>query len=340
MHGAFHDAPRTSDESIPLFDAGVLFPRRRPSCHPLTLPSPRSACPPCILHRACARAAFACRRRPPHPVVGDVCEHAVETTGCSLTRDGGAAVLMIQSAFHRTGNHSRLESCPSLRFASATPLRSPVAARVHDDDCRSSDFCHYEPIVSTTLSKGRFLASSGRPCGRTVCPAATNRRRTQLTFVTWKNDGWFSVAPVLVHRPSLRSADESERASRAVDDFPRSCERLPSPARAESPESKILPSLKKREESPYSTPSRASLGHRLRAQEFGERSQATNQPKTRPMFRAPRRVRTCERIEMLSIVHHSFARVRIAPRHARVEPGRPSSFLRREVARTGFSTPL
>jgi len=34
----------------------------------------------------------------------------------------------------------------------------------------------------------------------------------------------------------------------------------------------------------------------------------------------------CERIEMLSIVHHSFARVRIAPRHARVEPGRPSSF--------------
>jgi hypothetical protein len=33
----------------------------------------------------------------------------------------------------------------------------------------------------------------------------------------------------------------------------------------------------------------------------------------------------CDRIEMLSIVHHSFARVRITPRHARVEPGRPSS---------------
>jgi len=33
----------------------------------------------------------------------------------------------------------------------------------------------------------------------------------------------------------------------------------------------------------------------------------------------------CDRIEMLSVVHHSFARVRIAPRHARVEPGRPSS---------------
>lgn len=31
----------------------------------------------------------------------------------------------------------------------------------------------------------------------------------------------------------------------------------------------------------------------------------------------------CDRIEMLSVVHHSFARVRITPRHARVEPGRP-----------------
>jgi hypothetical protein len=33
----------------------------------------------------------------------------------------------------------------------------------------------------------------------------------------------------------------------------------------------------------------------------------------------------CDRIEMLSVAHHSFARVRITPRHARVEPGRPSS---------------
>lgn len=30
--------------------------------------------------------------------------------------------------------------------------------------------------------------------------------------------------------------------------------------------------------------------------------------------------RMCERIEMLFIVLHSFARVRIAPRHARVDP--------------------
>jgi len=33
---------------------------------------------------------------------------------------------MIQSAFHRTGDHSRRESCPSLRFASARRLGFPV----------------------------------------------------------------------------------------------------------------------------------------------------------------------------------------------------------------------
>lgn len=113
------------------------------------------------------------------------------------------------------------------------------------------------------------------------------------------------------------------RASRAVDDFRRPCGRLSSSARAERTESRS-PADWKKEESPYSTPSRASLGHRLHAWEFGERSRAANQPKTRPTFRSPRRARTCERIEMLSVVHHSFARVRIAPRHARVEPGSAS----------------
>lgn len=49
---------------------------------------------------------------------------------------------------------------------------------------------------------------------------------------------------------------------------------------------------KKREASPHSTASRASLGHRFCSREHGERSRATNQPETRPTFRDPRRPRT------------------------------------------------
>jgi hypothetical protein len=49
---------------------------------------------------------------------------------------------------------------------------------------------------------------------------------------------------------------------------------------------------KKREASPHSTTSRASLGHRFCSREHGERSRATNQPETRPTFRDPRRPRT------------------------------------------------
>lgn len=41
----FHDAPHASGGSVPFVTAGVVFPWRRPSSHPLTLPSPRSACP-------------------------------------------------------------------------------------------------------------------------------------------------------------------------------------------------------------------------------------------------------------------------------------------------------
>jgi hypothetical protein len=155
---------------------------------------------------------------------------------------------------------------------------------------RSSDFCHDDTIVSTTLSKGRFLADSGRPC----------RRMVQT------HDDESSQAPGEFHHPGERRAGlpslrfptsvllrAGGRASRAVDDFPRPCGRLPSPARAESPESRtsVLPK-KDREASPYSTASRAPLGHRFCSWEFGERSRATNQPKTRPTFRVPRRTRT------------------------------------------------
>jgi len=63
-------------------NAGVFFPRRRPTLHPLTLPSPRSACPPDLRHRiALARVAFACGRRPPFP-----CEWAEEVSASARPR--------------------------------------------------------------------------------------------------------------------------------------------------------------------------------------------------------------------------------------------------------------
>jgi hypothetical protein len=100
---------------------------------------------------------------------------------------------------------------------------------------RSSDFCHDDTIVSTTHSKGRFLADSGRPCRRTV----------------QANDDESSRAPGDFHHPGERRAGlpslrfpttallrAGGRASRAGDDFPRLCRRLPSSARAERTESR------------------------------------------------------------------------------------------------------
>jgi hypothetical protein len=60
---------------------------------------------------------------------------------------------MIQSAFHRTGDPSRREGlphrCVSLRLVASV---SRCCARPRRR-CRSSDFCHCDTIVSTTLRK-------------------------------------------------------------------------------------------------------------------------------------------------------------------------------------------
>lgn len=140
-----------------------------------------------------------------------------------------------------------------------------------------------------------------------------------MTFATRENDG-------LVSRRSgsrLDLAIEGGRASRAVDDFPHPCGWLPSPARAEGTESRRFRWLERK--SPNST----RLEHLLVTDCVRG---SLESPSTRPTSRRHDRRfvareghERCDRIEMLSVVHHSFARVRIAPRHARVEPGRPSS---------------
>jgi len=123
---------------------------------------------------------------------------------------------MIQSAFHRAGDHSRPEVSPGA-FRFGTKPRFPGAARVHDDVAvRPTSAKRYDREHDP--SKGRFLACSGGPRRRVVHSTATNRHGSPLTFVSEANDGSIPVAPVLVRRRSLRSAGEGERASRASDD--------------------------------------------------------------------------------------------------------------------------
>lgn len=117
-----------------LFEAGVFFPRRRPSSHPLTLPSPRSAYPPW---------AFACRRRPPHPRVGRACERAAETTR-SRRPVTVAASTDDPERLPSDGRSLAPRGFPPAAFRFGTPPRSPGAARVHDDDA-------VRPISATTI---------------------------------------------------------------------------------------------------------------------------------------------------------------------------------------------
>jgi len=246
---------------------------------------------------------------------------------------------MIRSAFHRTGDHSRLEGFPSLRFASARRLGFPVLRasttttpfvrllprrydREHDPLERSVPRCAGGPCRRTVRSVAMSRRGPRRlssPRERRVSSRRSGSRSS--TFLAERRRGRESEPCQVTSPPLLRAASlvGTGREPRVEDSSP-------------GPEGW-------RWRSPYSTPSRASLGHRLCAWEFGERSRATNQPKTRPTFRAPRRERACERIEMLFIVHHSFARVRIAPRHARMEPAGPSSSYGGRLL-TGFSAPL
>jgi hypothetical protein len=174
-------------------------------------------------------------------------------------------------------------------------------------------------------SKGRFLAA---PAGRAGARSTPWRRIAAgpNDFRHPRERRLVAVAPVLVPRHPLRSADESERASRAGDESPVLANGL---SRRHGPRAPSRGSSQD-EESPHSTQSRASLGHRC------ARGSLESAPARRTSRRHARRFapregnERCERIEMLSIVHHSFARMRIAPRHARVEPGRPAPLLKED----------
>jgi hypothetical protein len=139
---------------------------------------------------------------------------------------------MIQSAFHRTGDHSRVESCPSPRFASARASVSRCCVRPRGRR-RSSDFCHYDTIVSTTHSKGRFLADAGRPCRRTVQTHDDESPRAPGDF---HHPGERRAGLPSLRFPTSVLLRAGGRASRAGDDFPHPCGWLPSSARAESTE--------------------------------------------------------------------------------------------------------
>jgi len=104
-----------------------------------------------------------------------------------------------------------------VRFASARASVSRCCARPRRRR-RSSDFCHVDTIVSTTLRKAGSSLLRWATQARGPFHGDRNRRGARMTFVTRENDGSIPVAPVLVRRRSLRSADEGERASRASDD--------------------------------------------------------------------------------------------------------------------------
>lgn len=102
-------------------DDGRFLPVATPTeGHPLTLPSPRSTCPPSLrrVENPLLRA-----RRP--------CERAAETTFPQRPVTV-VCVPMIRSAFHRTGEPSRDEvSLTAFRFGAQS--RSPGGRVVHED---------------------------------------------------------------------------------------------------------------------------------------------------------------------------------------------------------------
>lgn len=337
MPGAFHDAPGTSDGPV------RRSTRALSSREVDRAPSSDAPVTPLRL------SSFSLRlpEETPSPVVRGVCERGAEITRPrrSVTISAGTDD---PERLPSDGRHSRGEGFPSLRFASARRPGFPVLRasttttpfvrllprrydREHDPLERSVPRC------------------AGGPCRRTVRPVAMTRRGPRrLSSPRERRVGFPSLRFSFLDVPCGAPTRARERAVPSTS--------LPALASGTSPpllraaslvgtgrEPRVEDSSPGPEgwmrRSPYSTPSRASLGHRLCAWEFGERSRATNQPKTRPTFRAPRRERACERIEMLFIVHHSFARVRIAPRHARMEPAGPSSCYGGRLL-TGFSAPL
>jgi len=96
---------------------------------------------------------------------------------------------MIQSAFHRTGDHSRVESCPSPRFASARRSGFPLLRA----STRTPPFVRLLPLrYDREHDPIRKVGSSLTPAGRAGArsrPTTMNRRGPRVTFTTQENDG-------------------------------------------------------------------------------------------------------------------------------------------------------
>jgi hypothetical protein len=172
-------------KSVPAFRRGRFLPATSTDCDPLTLPSPRTACP----------LSSRTRRDWLSPIRGDPPARDGNREVSASTRprpsahddarEGSPQVLMIRSAFHRTGDRSRLEGLP--RRCVSLPRAAPVsrfAARIHDDDAVRPTSAN-DTIVSTTLRKvgsslpRQAVQAHGQSCGDESLQAPSDFRRME-----------------------------------------------------------------------------------------------------------------------------------------------------------------
>lgn len=133
MHGAFHDAPRTSDAIDSGFSRRAFSSRdvdRLPSSDAPVTALRLSSCSHC----ACARG-FRLREETPLPCCGiarRVCERAAEITR-SRPPVTAAASTDDPERLPSDGRALAPRGFPLAAFRFGTPPRFPAAARVHDD---------------------------------------------------------------------------------------------------------------------------------------------------------------------------------------------------------------
>lgn len=207
MRGAFSRRPTRFGCFGSWFAAGVFFPWRRPSSHPLTLPSPHTACP--LRFR---------ERRPPCPWRGGACERAAKITFTRTSRERTHA-SDDPERLPSAGRRSRRRGCPRLRFASA---RSPVS-RILRASTTMTPFVRFLPQRydrEHDPEKGRFLAAPADRAGARPGPTATNRREPPRNrhpllkeeVATRENEGTLPDVPVLRAQSTLLPTGRRERA--------------------------------------------------------------------------------------------------------------------------------